>query len=342
MNELALFAGGGGGLLASKWILGWRTICYVEKETYCVEIIKARIQDGLLDDAPIWDDARTFDGRPWVGLVDVISAGFPCQPFSGAGLQLADRDERNGWPDTIRIIGEVEPEWVILENVTGLLSKSHGYFGQILRDLAESGYDARWDCIPASAIGANHQRDRVWIVAHSISIRSQTKAHRKMHAETQAARTNYNPWDAGQDAGAMADASITRDRGLSIRSRRQEQTAIYAYGSSQDVADTYPDEQQLHQSGEQEKIRERPDSERSSSDVPHTISAGLSQSKHEWQFRGSIAQSGWWGVEPALGRVANGVANRVDRLRAIGNGQVPAVAGTVWGLLKSCFSGYIE
>src|SRR3990172_13273064 len=85
VNELALFAGAGGGLLASKWLLGWRTVCYVEWETYAVEVLKARIRDGWLDDAPIWDDAFTLDGRPWRGCVDIVTAGFPCQPFSIAG-----------------------------------------------------------------------------------------------------------------------------------------------------------------------------------------------------------------------------------------------------------------
>lgn len=167
MNELALFAGAGGGLLATKWLLGFKTVCYVENNPYRVEVLEARIGDGLLDDAPIWDDARTFDGRPWRGCVDIVTAGFPCQPFSQSGNKLADRDKRNLWPDTIRIIREVRPEWCLLENVSGLLSGSHGYFGQILRDLAESGYDAKWRMLSAAAIGYPHQRNRLWIVAYA-------------------------------------------------------------------------------------------------------------------------------------------------------------------------------
>jgi DNA (cytosine-5)-methyltransferase 1 len=143
MYELALFAGAGGGLLATKHLLGWHTVCYVEINEYRIEVIKARIRDGLLDDAPIWSDIRTFDGPPWRGCVDIITAGFPCQPFSVAGKQRANDDSRNLWSDTIRIIREVKPQWCLLENVPGLLSGSHGYYGQILRDLAESGYDAK-------------------------------------------------------------------------------------------------------------------------------------------------------------------------------------------------------
>jgi DNA (cytosine-5)-methyltransferase 1 len=166
MYELALYAGAAGGLLASKWLLGWRTVCYVEYDAFCIEVLKARIRDGLLDNAPIWDDARTFDGRPWRGCVDIVTAGFPCQPFSAAGRQLAGDDPRNMWPDTVRILREVRPRWAFLENVPTLLAGSHGYFGRVQQDLAEIGYAARWDCIPASAVGADHRRDRLWIVVH--------------------------------------------------------------------------------------------------------------------------------------------------------------------------------
>lgn len=213
-------------MLATKWLLGWRTICYIEKELYCVEVIKARIRDGLLDDAPIWDNARTFDGRPWRGCVDIITAGFPCQPFSLVGEQRAEQDERNLWPDTIRIIREVKPQFCLLENVCGLLSGRHGYFGTILKELAESGYDARWRVLSAAEVGAPHRRDRIWIMAY---------ANSKPTVWIAKPRQECNPW--------------------------------------------YP--------------------------------------------------------EPQLGRVANGVANRVDRLRAIGNGQVPTVAREVWDLLSN-------
>ena len=160
---LSLFTGVGGGELAAQHILGWRTVCYVEWDDYCQRVLQARIADGVLHDAPIWDDVRSFDGRPWRGCVDIVTAGFPCPAFSVAGKQRAGDDPRNMWPDTARIIREVRPRRVLLENVPGLLG-SHGYFGQVLGDLAACGYDARWDCVSASTVGANHQRDRLWII----------------------------------------------------------------------------------------------------------------------------------------------------------------------------------
>ena len=165
MNELALFAGGGGGILGGN-LLGWRTVCAVEINAYARRILLARQRDGILPRFPIWDDIRTFDAMPWGGHIDVISAGFPCTPFSCVGKREAGDSDKNLWPETIRVIREVRPKHLLLENVPGLLFQSHGYMHTILGQLAESGYDCRWDCIPASALGANHQRDRLWIVAH--------------------------------------------------------------------------------------------------------------------------------------------------------------------------------
>lgn len=124
LNELALFAGAGGGILGAK-LLGWRTVCAVEKEPYCREVLLRRQRDGVLPLFPIWDDIRTFDGREWRGLVDVVTAGFPCQPFSSAGKRQGDADERNMWPHTIRVIDEIRPQICLLENVPNLLGCRH-------------------------------------------------------------------------------------------------------------------------------------------------------------------------------------------------------------------------
>jgi DNA (cytosine-5)-methyltransferase 1 len=171
LNELALFAGVGGGILGGK-LLGRRTVCAVEKEPYCREVLLRRQRDGLLDVFPIWDDIKTFDGKPWLGKIDVISAGFPCQPFSVAGKQKGKDDDRNMWPETIRVIREVRPKFAFLENVPGLLT--HEYFGTILADLAKGGYNARWCVLGASDVGAPHVRKRVWILAYSNGERFQT------------------------------------------------------------------------------------------------------------------------------------------------------------------------
>jgi len=171
MKELSLFSGAGGGLLGTHHLLGWQTIGYVEYENYCQKVIRQRITDGLLDAAPIFGDIRTFisDGyaKAYQGLVDVVTGGFPCQPFSVAGKRRGEDDSRNMWPftrDTIRI---VKPRWAFLENVPGLISS--GYFGTVISDLAEIGYNARWTVLGAKDVGAPHKRDRLWIVANAIN-----------------------------------------------------------------------------------------------------------------------------------------------------------------------------
>lgn len=176
MNELSLFSGAGGGLLGTK-LLGFNHIGYVEHDEYCQRIIGQRIKDGLLDNAPIFNDVKSFIdiAHEYRGFTDVVTAGFPCQSHSLAGKRLAGEDDRNLWPETIEIIKRVRPKFCLLENVAGLLSSGGGnvedetgrpvcgYFGDILRDISESGYDARWSLLGADDVGAMHRRKRLWI-----------------------------------------------------------------------------------------------------------------------------------------------------------------------------------
>jgi DNA (cytosine-5)-methyltransferase 1 len=142
MNELSLFTGAGGGVLGTHHLLGWKTCGYVEWNEYCQRVIAARIADGYLTSAPIFTDVREFvqsgAARQYRGVADVVSAGFPCQPFSVAGKQLAADDERNMWPATRDVIRIVQPASVLLENVPGLVSC--GYLGTVIADLAALGY----------------------------------------------------------------------------------------------------------------------------------------------------------------------------------------------------------
>lgn len=165
--ELSLFTGSGGGLLGTK-LLGFRHIGYVERNEYCQRVIKQRIIDGLLDDAPIFGDIGAFIAGGYAsaysGMVDVLTAGFPCQPFSVAGKGLGADDEQNRWPETLECIRLVRPRGVLLENSANLLN--HEYFGHILRGLAEIGYDAVWDVFSACMFGAPQTRKRVFVLAY--------------------------------------------------------------------------------------------------------------------------------------------------------------------------------
>ena len=168
MRELALFAGAGGGILGGI-LLGWRTICAVEIDPYCRRVLLARQRDGILHPFPIWDDVRTFDGNPWRGHVDVISGGFPCQDISVAGKSTGIDGDRSGlWSEYARIIGEVRPSFVFVENSPNLTVCG---LGRVLGELASLGFDARWGMLGADAVGAPHKRERIWIVANSREIR---------------------------------------------------------------------------------------------------------------------------------------------------------------------------
>lgn len=164
LRELALFAGAGGGILGGH-LLGWRTICAVEYNAYARSVLLARQNDGTLPPFPIWDDVRTFDGRPWRGLVDVVSGGFPCQDISvqgkGAGI---DGSKSVLWKEFKRIIYEIRPDFVFVENSPALTSNG---LDRVLGDLASMRFNARWGVLGANDLGADHERKRIWISAYT-------------------------------------------------------------------------------------------------------------------------------------------------------------------------------
>ena len=307
LNELALFAGAGGGILGGH-LLGWRTVCAVEYDCYAAAVLCQRQNDGVLPAFPIWDDVRTFDGRPWRGVVDVVSGGFPCQDISAAGTGAGLDGERSGlWVEMARIIGEVRPGFCFVENSPVLTSRG---LGRVLGDLAALGYDAEWGVLGAAAVGAPHQRDRIWIMAY-------------------AERTERGP-ECGPRNGLAGKIGIPQ---------RQE-SAVRLGSRSEDVADTTGARCNEGEPGTGGPVRDetrRPQPERRGSQVADACSAGLETPERETFFgawrrdqRRAVAECSWWGSEPGMGRVADGVAHRVDRLRAIGNGQVPRCAAEAW------------
>jgi len=267
LNELALFAGAGGGILGGH-LLGWRTVCAVECNAYAASVLVARQNDGCLPPFPIWDDVRTFDGRPWRGRVGVVSGGFPCQDISSAGKGAGIEGSRSGlWAEMARIVREVGPRFVLVENSPLLTGRG---LHVVLGDLAAMGYDARWGVLGARDAGAPHKRERIWVLAD---------AERK----------------------GLEGASGSR-----VCGSRGEVTQPPSGGSN--VAD--PD------GSRREGLRLVP------------LASGAQQS--------DPPRRGWWETEPDVGRVADGVAARVDRLACLGNGQVPAVAALAWRRLIEC------
>ena len=308
MNELALFAGAGGGILGGH-LLGWRTVCAVEWEQYPASVLCARQNDGLLPPFPIWDDVQTFDGRPWRGIVDVISGGFPCQDISAAGKGVGIEGERSAmWGEMARIIHEVRPRYVLVENSPMLTSRG---LGVVLGDLASMGFNAKWGVLGANDIGANHQRDRIWIRA-------------KWRGQLPHAQHDRIRWWEQQSQGfekEIAELANTECMGWQERPSERRELA------EQEAPN------QSHYCGEASGEREA---------IADTECSGLERredfGKQEvtWTRSGGspIGHANWWSTEPNVGRVAHGVAARMERIKAIGNGQVPLCAATAWRILK--------
>lgn len=161
LREIALFSGAGGGILGGA-LLDWECICAVEREPFPVAVLAARQNEGVLPPFPIWDDVRTFDGRAWRGRCDVVSGGFPCQDISKAGGGDGLDGERSGlWSEFARVIREVRPTFVLVENSPVLTSRG---LDRVLGDMASLGYDAEWGVFAAEDAGAPHLRERIWIL----------------------------------------------------------------------------------------------------------------------------------------------------------------------------------
>jgi len=161
MKHGSLFSGIGGFDLASEW-MGWENVFQVEWDKYCQKVLEKNFPN-----VKRYEDIKEFDGTKYRGLIDIISGGFPCQPFSSAGQRKGKEDDRYLWPEMLRVIREIKPSFIVGENVAGLVSMDNGKtLDGILYDLASEGYTTEQYIIPALAIAANHRRDRLWIIGY--------------------------------------------------------------------------------------------------------------------------------------------------------------------------------
>lgn len=225
-NELALFSGAGGGILGGK-LLGWRTVCAVEYDDYARRSLMARQDDGSLEPFPIWDDVRTFDGKPWRGVVDIITGGFPCQDISSAGKGAGIDGERSGlWSEMARIVGEIRPDFVLVENSPMLVGRG---LAVVLGDLAALGYDARWGVVGAWHCAAPHRRERIWILAYPAGRRLERWPDSQSRLSPQlvgAAWIRESPLDAAQRILGMGDGVAGRMGGLKAVGNGQVPAAL--------------------------------------------------------------------------------------------------------------------
>ena len=304
-----LFAGAGGGLLADL-ILGHQPVVAVEWDAYCCQVLRERTADGWFPGLRVWEgDVRMFDPSEYAGSVDCIHAGFPCQDISVAGKQAGVGEEtRSGlYREVLRIAGVVRPRYLFLENVAAIVSNG---LETVLTDLAALGYDSEWLCLRASDCGANHHRDRWWLLAHTKGI----------------------GYGEGRETGNIPETDGRQDGEL---------PSIVAISSCcNDVADSA----KLHRDGGNDHAGismehgSLPESGNGcwKADVADPCSAqrqGMRGTFGSGQEHADAGFCGWWQVESDVGRVANGIPHRVHRLKALGNAQVPLQAAVAWKLL---------
>ena len=302
LNELALFAGAGGGILGSH-LLGWNTVCAVERDAYAAQVLAQRQNDGILKPFPIWSDIASFDGKPWKRIVDVISGGFPCQDISSAGKGAGIDGERSGlWSEMARIVSEVRPKFVFVENSPMLVGRG---LARVISDLAQMGYVMQWTRFSASNFGAPHQRDRLWLVANSTCNR--------VEKECESGRFKQKVHQPGKSSSCLAN---TKSIGWEQARKSQQSSSKWIAGQS----DEFPN----------------PPSFGSQRPRTYWYACDPAENQERETDRTFYERIGYiWGIKSRLGRVANGVPHRVDRLKAIGNAQVPYVATSAFKFLAS-------
>lgn len=293
-----------------------------------------RQRDGILPRFPIWDDIKTFDGKDWRGIVDIVAGGFPCKgiSFAGSGTGL-DHEESGLWREQARIIGEIRPRFAFVENSPALTTRG-GL--RVIGDFTEMGYDCCWGIISASdAIWTygtpcfDHERARIWIKA---TLRD---ADSGRHSELE----------------AVTKHSDDKNRPRSSSERRGSPITGKTFATSQKASDDHSHRQQQPKRIIEEK-RKRTGNGAACNETADT--QGVSQREQANEvYAKSIRRDAWtialrrrkqlgtetgwhsyWASEPDVDRMVNGLANGVDRIRAIGNGQVPAVVELAWEILS--------
>ena len=309
MRHLDLFSGIGGFRLAVESVWPQCELhAFVEIDTFCQGWLKANWPG-----CKIYGDIRTYkhDGTN----IDILTGGFPCQPFSVAGKRTGKNDNRYLWPEMLRVIQEASPTWIIGENVPGILTIDHGLvFERVCLDLEAEGYEVTPFIIPACAVNAPHRRDRVWIVAHSKYIRPQRDKREKLYGIPE---RKYEPF--GGSGGSLANP-ISSKRNIK---RRQAQRGIAVAGPSQGgMADTMFDRTRRRNNADTQRVQR-------ALQVKGRNCGYWDDSEYITGYDGKARR-----VKPGLRLLAHGFPLRNDLLRGFGNAIVPQVAAKIMQAIK--------
>ena len=303
LRTLDLFSGIGGFALGLEATGFFRTTCFVELEPYCRLVLKSHWpRTQILGDIKNVTRPDLPDPDP-----DVIVGGFPCQPYSHAGLQRAQSDSRHLWPEMFRLIQECRPTWVVGENVTGITKLG---LDEVLSDLENEGYATRTFNIPACALGAPHLRQRLWIIAHADS---DSEPDVSPNGEQGQRKLGTDMADPDRDDGGRG--SCAQPQG---RDARMEHC-----GSGERCTKPDPDPTMADPTGVQ---RKRSGAKRSGQGRSEKASGG---------YRSSRAAANYWETEPQVGRLVDGLPDRVSQLRALGNSIIPQIAEEIGHAIRT-------
>ena len=283
------FCSGYGGIERGLELAGFShtVLAHVEIEAYAIAVMAKKMENGELLPTPIWTNLKTLPVQPFRDKVDLITGGYPCQPFSAAGKRLGEDDPRHLWPYIRKHIEAIRPVQCFFENVEGHISLG---LREVISDLESLGYRTTWGIFSAREVGASHQRKRVYILADSNGVRC--------------------------DRGELSDRVSERSVEIEAQQRPQQpvvRSKIKGCGGDirEDVADSSG--KGLQRGG-----------------VTRNTSGKESQPNDQFASRCDTAQIRKWKPEPRVGRVVDGCADRVDRIRLLGNGVVPQTAAKAW------------
>lgn len=310
LTHLSLFSGIGGLDLAAEWA-GFESVGQCEWADYPTKVLEKHWPD-----VPRWRDIRTLNGvsfyeRTNRRTVDIISGGFPCQPFSVAGKQRGEDDDRYLWPEMVRVIKELRPTWVVGENVAGIINMA---LDTVLFDLEAAGYTVRTFVLPACGVNAPHQQYRTAIVGYSDNSGGGT-----FNIRTDGNREKENQgWEKQPQSGACGSSEdVANSNGNGFGGKRTGKPDNDKEWNGETQEQGRRSEPYASVSG-REAI--------SHTDSPNGERPGASKNKagDTELANGNSTNREWWAAEPGVGRVANGIPHRVDRLKCLGNAVVPA------------------
>ena len=326
------FCSGYGGIERGLELEGFehRVIAYVEIEAYAIANLVAKMESNQLDAAPIYTDLKTFPSEIFRDKVSLITGGYPCQPFSAAGSRQGEKDSRHLWPYIRRHIDAIRPIQCFFENVEGHISLG---LSTVVSDLEEDNYRTTWGIFSAEEVGAPHRRKRVYILANSKGygsrreLRELSKKNEKIR-ESQEHRKNKTRLlnDASQDEFIdLGDSQNNRCERRSAKTQREGSKSI-CERSEEDLWCEFERSSQALADSKSIGVQRLRTSRKQKSDSHGQQKLSVCQSER--------SQNAQWPSEPRLGRVVDGCADRVDRIRMLGNGVVPQTAAKAWRTLN--------